>query len=416
MNPNETNPSSPASAGGAAGGAAAPSASSVPSPVDFTNPSSLNTNTSSLSMDDSLASAQDNLTSAGQAANTGASNALGLDQLDGGTAGSVDQPLGALTPAEPVPGSIGSVTSVPPLAPTPLDMSAFGESATPTPAATPAPVPDAAAAPAPAAPASPFAGAPAAAPTTPTTPATAATTPSTKPVQPYYNPFARTMGGNTPASSTNVPPALQPQTEKFSNSADGTKKKLNISSLLGWIVALIFAITTVVFLMFWLDAKNNPEVIYRDPPVPQEPVADTVSLMTCVQDYGNAYVEGLEELVDQRKESSLRFVNGVLNKVDLANIFTFADDETAANSGWYFEEQRNWYSTIAATLGVGAITADINIDGATARQTLSATGENLLGEYIGIFGLTADEAGEVNMDEEAIRENYVNNGFICTAE
>lgn len=432
MNPNESNPSSPTGAGSATGGLnPTPTTSSVPSPVDFTNPSSLNTNTSSLSMADSLASAQENLTSAGQAADTGASSAMGLDQL-GSASATMARPDEALTPADPVPGSIGSVTSVPPLAAEPMDMGAFGGASTANTSASA--MPGSAAASATTGQSTPAAstmfgtGSAAATPTATSGTASTANTATpdvattTKPVQPYYNPFARTMGNAAPTSSTNVPPALQPQTEKFSaRMAAGMgaeKKKSNIMSLLGWLMAVLFAVTTIVFLMLWMDAKNNPKIIYRDPePVgPSEPVTDTVSLMTCTQDFGNPVVEGLENLTGDRKEVSLRFVNGALNKVDLSNIYTFVDDAAAEVARGYFDGQNNWYNDIAANAGVTAITTNLNIEGPVARQDLSATAENLVGDYLGIFSLSANEEGNVDLSEEGIRQAYTNGGFICTVE
>ncbi len=458
MNPNETNPSSPTGTSGAAGGATPTSAtSSVPSPVDFTNPSSLNTNTSSLSMADSLASAQDNLTSAGQAADTGASTVMGLGEIGASSASAtMDRPGEALTPADPVPGSIGSVTSVPPLAPEPMDMGALGGNQAANAAATgdsfgattannvfgtatnSADTTTASGADAMTSAGGAFGTTNATTTETATgntfgataAPATSSfgtsagstdanATAAAKPVQPYYNPFARTMGANTAAtSSTNVPPALQPQTEKFSNrmNAGAEKKKPNIMMLLGWLLTALFAVTTVVFLILWMDAKNNPQIIYRDKPVvPDEPVADTVSLVNCAQDYAGPVVEGLENLTGERKEVALRFVNGKLEKADLSNIYTFTDDAAAEASRGYFDGQNAWYNDIATNAGVAAITSNLNIEGNTARQDLSATAENLTGEYINVFALTADGAWDTELSEDSIRQNYTQNGFACTA-
>lgn len=429
MNPNENNPISPAGASGVSGGmaggvASTTPAATVPSPVDFTNPGSLNTNTSSLSASDSLASAQDNLTSAGQAANTGASGVVGLDQLDmDATSGKMDRPFEALTPADPVPGSIGSVTSVPPLASAPMDMSAFGSAASTTPATSAAPVTSSA---------MPVMGGgtsslgAASSSTMGAGATTSASAASAKPVQPYYNPFARTMGGNTastasttPTSSTNVPPALQPQTEKFSdrlNGAGNGKKKSNIIILLGWLLAVLFAVTTAIFLVLWLGAKDNEKIIYRDPVVPETPVQDTVSLVTCTQDIPNPVIDGLANVLNQRREASLRFVNEDLEKVDFANIYTFTDDAAAEASRGYFDGQNGWFGEIATNAGVTAITTNLNIEGSTARFDLTATNENLVGDYIGIFALTANEDGSVNKNIDVIRENYTNAGFACSAE
>lgn len=395
MNPNENNPSSPTGANGAAGGAT-PSTSGVPSPVDFTNPSSLNTNTSSLSMADSLASAQDNLTSAGQTANTGASAAMGLGQLGANDpSASMERPMETLKPADPVPGSIGSVTSVPPLAQPTMNDATLGNTAGVA-----------------------GSGATMNSGMSATT-ATATTAAPTKPVQPYYNPFARTnMSTSATTSSTNVPPALQPQVSKFSDklSGAGEKKKGSTMMILGWLLAALFAVTTVVFMILWIGAKDNERIIYRDPPVSQEPVTDTVAMMNCTQDYGNIGVEGLANLTNSRREITARFVNNQLNKIDLANIYTFTDDFAAEESRGYFDGQNVWYGEIATALGVTAITTNLNITANTARYDLSATADNLLGDYIGVFALTPDGEGKIETSLEGINQAYTNAGFICATE
>lgn len=429
MNPNENNPVSPAGANGVSGGMTP--TSPVPSPVDFTNPSSLNTNTSSLSASDSLASAQDNLMSAGQAADTGASGAVGLDQLDmDASSAKMDRPNEALKPADPVPGSIGSVTSVPPLASAPMDMSAFDSAASTTTSAAPAassamPVMGGGASTTSAGATSAFGGTTGAMGATGSAGAGATTA---KPVQPYYNPFARTMGGNagnanattTPTSSANVPPALQPQTEKFSdrlNGAGNGKKKSNIMTLLGWLLAALFAVTTVIFLVLWLGAKDNEKIIYRDPPaVPQTPVQDVVSLMTCTQDIPNPVIDGLGNVLNQRREASLGFVNDNLEKVDFANIYTFTDNAAAEAARGYFDGQNGWFGEIATNTGVTAITTNLNIEGNTARFDLAATKDNLVGDYTGVFALTVGEDGKLNTNIDAIRESYTNAGFACSTE
>lgn len=415
MNPNENNPSSPTGASGAVGGAA-PSASGIPSPVDFTNPSALNTNTSSLSMADSLASAQDNLTSAGQAANTGASTAVGLGQLGANDpSASMERPMETLKPADPVPGSIGSVTSVPPLAqPTTGDAnfgSATGSASVANAAMTGMSTTTTSATTGVAAPAS------SAAPLTAGT-GTAATT-SAKPVQPYYNPFARTnMGASATTSSTNVPPALQPQVSKFSDKFSGTgeKKKGNLMMLLGWLLAALFAVAAVVFAILWIGAKDNERIIYRDPPVSQQPVTDTVAVMNCTQDLGEASIEGLANLTNTRREIAARFVNDQLDKLDFANVYTFTDDVAAEAARGYFDGQNVWYGEIANALGIEAIATGLNIEGNTARYDLSVTAANLAGDYIGVFALTPNAEGTVDKSLTSIEQAYTGAGFICATE
>ena len=111
MNPNENNPLSPSGMGNGMSGGATPSPStqpsSIPSPVDFTNPDTYGA-TSSLSMSDTLDSAKDDLTSAGQAAINPMAATPGLSQLGADSpSASMEAPTQPLTPAAPVPGSLG---------------------------------------------------------------------------------------------------------------------------------------------------------------------------------------------------------------------------------------------------------------------------------------------------------------------
>ena len=87
--------------------------------IDMSGLSGLNGySDSGATMADSFAAAQDNLTAAGLASST-PSNAIGLDQIAETDPerrwGDTTDDNKPLEPAAPVPGSIGSVTSVPPL-------------------------------------------------------------------------------------------------------------------------------------------------------------------------------------------------------------------------------------------------------------------------------------------------------------
>lgn len=398
MNPSDNNPTSPFGASGAAGGV-------TPSPVDFTNPSNLNTNTSSLSMSDSLSSAKEDLTSAGQAATTSTSGATSLS--DSGSA-AMETPMQSLTPAEPVPGSIGSVTSVPPKAPEPMDMSALSGNKMANNSSAGAGM---------------GAGA-----TMSAGQATTTAGQSTTPVQPYYNPFARNSmpgsgfsGGSTsntasamPTSSTNIPPALQPQTEKFSDKLKMPKeKKGNVMALLGWLLAALFAVAAVIFAILWQQAENKePKVIY----VPQEPVEEEISMVSCTQDLGGEAVEGLENLIDHNRAMKATFANGTLATIDLSNTYNFIDNAAAEAARGYFDGLTSWYGEIAGNLGINAIGSDLAIEDNSLRYSVSANKDQLIGDYIGVFMLTGNEDGTVNADSETVKGVYEGMGFGCTAE
>lgn len=395
MNPSDNNPTSPFGAGGATGGV-------TPSPVDFTNPSNLNTNTSSLSMSDSLSSAKEDLTSAGQAATTGISGAASLS--DSGSA-SMTTPMQSLTPADPVPGSIGSVTSVPPKAPEPMDMSALSGSKM-------------------AGSGSAGAGMGTGAAMNAGQPATTSAQ-STTPVQPYYNPFTRNnvsgsgfgghgAAGAAPTSSTNIPPALQPQTEKFSDKLKMPKeKKGNIMALLGWLLAALFAVAAVIFAILWQQAENkDPKVVY----VPQEPVQEEISMVSCTQNLGGDAVEGMENLIDRNRSMKATFANGALATIDLADTYNFVDGAAAEAARGYFDGLTGWYGEVAGNLGINAISSNLVIEDNVVKYDVSANKDQLIGDYIGVFMLTGNEDGTVNADSETVKNVYEGMGFGCTVE
>lgn len=395
MNPGDNNPLNNTGAGGASGSTAGSS------PLDFTAPTGNSSVNAGLSMADSMAAAQDNLTSAGMAA-PDVQTAMGLDQIGASdpmaTMAAPDQPL---VPAAPVPGSIGSVTSVPPLNSTPE-------------------VPDSVTNTAPGvSPNNPFANTPA---TTiaegaggvgsalPTDSAKAA-----EPVQPY-NPFAA-QPGSMPTSSTSVPDALQPQSEKFTADADGKKPKNLLTIILGGLAAL-FAVTTIIFLVLWMQAKDNvgtgnPIVI---PPIDETPVEDTLAIMTCSRDDGvGEGIEGLAELQTLNRLLTANFKNGELTSIELANGYGFATPEAAEAMRGYFEAQIASLAELGTQMGIEPITAEFVIDGYTVSERFAASPDKLIGSYLPVFMLNPENMSEPFYLEDA-QAAYEGQGFVCQVE
>ena len=421
MNPNDNNPFAASGASGAG------TPSSPLSPLDFTNPDTLNTNTSSLSMSDSLASAQDSLTSAGQAAPS-TSNAIGLDQLGlDKPSASMDTPNQPLTPAAPVPGSIGSVTSVPPVS-TPDNLgnnlgSNLGSNATMPPVNT-----------APAAPS--------------TTPVTTSNMPSlggasssssassnSGSARPYYNPFAQPASSTpaaspaptpatpstAPTSSTNVPPALQPQGEKFSDrlskaqSASASKGSSKLLMIIGWVLALVFAATSVMFFIFWQNAQkaaDEKEIIYVD----RDPVEEKLSMLNCTQNLGADEGLGLEGLTWHSRDMSATFKNDALASLTLFNNFTFANAEAASNAEWYFNDLNTMYADMANNLGVDGLAISGELNDVVRTYNIGANADQLVGDFVGTYMLNTNEEGAVLGSREDVKQAYENAGFICTLE
>lgn len=387
MNPNENNPVSPAGVGGAMGNSAMPGSSSVPSALDFTN--TANSESSGL-----------------------AGNAAGVATNIDGTA-SMTQPMQPLTPAEPVPGSIGSVTSVPPLAPEPMDMSGLNNG-------------------------------PAKASNMPVMGQAGESKPAdTAPAQPYYNPFTRnnvsgSMGATTsaaaaPASGTNVPPTLQPSTDKFSDRLKQTtteKKPHSIVPLLGWLLALLFAVAAVIFAILWQTAEGKEKVVYypstnpdgeQNPEEPgddqeEEPPVAVIAAISCTRDLGSEEVAGLTGLTGRNQVLKASYTDGALATIQIATNYTFADAASADAARGYFDGEDAAYAQIAESLGIAPITVGYNVAENILTYELSATPDKLVGEYADRFMLPKAEDGTVVTEAEAVKNSIEAAGMVCVTE
>lgn len=399
MNPNEKNPLSPAESGDASSGI---------SPVDFTNPSSL-ASSSSLSTSDSLASAQDSLTSAGQAA-VAPSNAIGLNQIGADApSATMDRPDQPLTPAAPVPGSIGSVTSVP--LPSSTDPLVAAASANPTPAA--APVTNVTASNMPT-----MGGA-----TTPIaeTPVNAASPAE----QPYYNPFMPNPSANSnmPAasanesSSTSVPPSLQSPTEKFSNRVNVKTPAGSVGSklltIIAWLLVVLLAAVAVFLFFKWQDAEQRAQeqkIVY----IEKQPEIVSASLK-CERSM-DGQEEGLENLVDRYGFFNAEFEDGILQTASLTTNYNFTDNDAAEGARGHFDEVNQYYIDIAVNTGIEAITTSYDVNENVGTYQLSANAGQIAGDYIGVFGFEQNDAGEANLTLDSVQSSYEAVGYVCTVE
>lgn len=408
MNPGENNPLNNAGAAGVTPGSA---------PLDFTAPTGNSSVNSGLSMADSMAAAQDNLTSAGMAAPDTGNDALGLDQISSidptASMAASDQPL---VPAAPVPGSIGSVTSVPPLPTVDMTTDTSGLGGTSGTAAT---APSATSVSS----TNPFANTPAttiadgAGGVGSALPSNNSTAPKAgEPVQPY-NPFAAQPGAMPTSSSSDIPDALQPQVEKFSGNTGG--KKSNLLTLILGGLALIFAVTTIIFVVLWMQAKDNvgsgnPIII---PPIDDKPIEDTLAIMTCSRDDGvGEGVEGFPEIQSMNHLVTANFKNDTLSSIELANGFSFATLEAAEAMRGYFDAELAMIADMGVQMGIDPVIAEFNIDGYTISERFVATPEKLVGDYIRTFMLEANAEGVLDDRLEAIKANYEANGFACQVE
>lgn len=394
MNPNENNPISPAGVGGVQGGATPAPAPGMGS-TDFTNPATLGMTGGATSAD---------------AADTdsAAANDSGVSPM-----------MPPLTPAEPVPGSIGSVTSVPPLAPEPMDMGPLGNVAGAT--SSNMPVMGQAAE---------------------DKPAESSTTGGS----PYYNPFMRNnvtapaepkpatpSPAPAEAGSTPVAQATKPQTDNFSdrlNATKTTKKKSGgTMTLLGWLLALLFLVTTVIFAILWQgEANKKPEVVYyptTSEPEPSEdegdgddegsgwidkPTTGMNALVRCTSAESLSAMAAMENLTDERYEVVLGYENLLLTGVTFNGFYTFTDVEAANVARPVLEEQVNLIGSMDDNGVEYGVEQSENVLSyrAVVPADLLATANT---------GLTLNtEDGSIDTGMEAMKTSLELQGYVCAIE
>lgn len=467
MNPDDTNPTTNT---GATGGNNAGSV--VPPALDFTS-----SDTTSLSMADSLASAADNLTSAGMAAKEPDNGSIGMSEIGASDpSAQMERPDEPLVPAAPVPGSIGSVTSGPAVAThddastAPVGGTAmtkpFGGTGVSGFGATSsfgAPAGVTGVAPAGFRAASTgtsmsngaagmgmagastgasaagigtagvtmagtgasgmnTAGAGASSTSVAGAGASGVSMPSAGATKEPYNPFAARMGsvsGSAQTSSMNVPAGSQPATEKFSAklpNASTTKKPAMLTVILG-ILAAVSLIMAIVFAILWQNAEANKKVVYEPSGTPGDGTANqTVAMITCTKNYGPDEADIMAGLVDHNAAATVSFSNDQLGSITMLNKYIFADAAAAEAMRTYFDGTVVWYGSVAEASGVTAGPASLDITDTVATLSLSTAPEQLAGEYIALFGLTAGADGKVDTSREAIQANYAANGFVCVED
>ncbi len=321
-------------------------------------------NNGGLNMADGLASAQDNLTSAGLAASTG-EGVMDLNQL-GSTApeavmtSPVDEPL---IPAAPVPGSIGSVTSVPPIDGGQPGMMA-DSATTSTPVAEPAPAP--------------------------------------------YNPFAQSAPAPTPeptnTSSMAPNPTFQP--------AVPPKAKAKVSPLvlvLG-LVSCILLITTIVFAVLFFNAKNNPKIVYV-PQTGNEEANARIEMLTCSREADFAGYAGVESPAMGTETMVASYTNNELRALSMDYAMRFAD-ETAANTAQsaFAAEQADLFAAIdnAFAINYNVNGGNLDIEVLSGRDTFTESDAATF-----MYGVGNSDS-LVSLD--AVRSLYESVGYTCSVD
>lgn len=237
-----------------------------------------------------------------------------------------------------------------------------------------------------------------------------------------YNPFAAKVGAasekNVQTSSMNVPAGSQLATEKFSTKLPGlsaAKKPAMLTVILGILAAVSLAMA-IVFAILWQNAEANKKVVY-EPSTPDEGgINQTVAMMTCTKNLGPDEADIMPGLVDHNAAATVNFANDQLGSITMLNKYIFADAAAAEAMRTYFDGTVVWYGSVAEASGVTAGPASLDIADVTATLSLSTESDQLAGEYIALFGLTAGEDGKVDTSREAIQANYAANGFACVED
>lgn len=402
MNPEDQNPTTNPAA--PAGPAPDPTAGTTPA-TPATPAASDTTADATLSPADSLAAAQESLTAAANAAAAGPDPIAAADPVaasattpdpvttpdpapttpadptapatsdtsvtDADTAAIIDEPL---VPAAPVPGSIGSVTSVPPVADPaatadlPAD-NAFAAAAAAEPAATPF---------------NPFAQpADAAAPTGSATPATDSVNPVFQPVNP----------GTTPAAHPAKKPAIRPQ----------------LLILILGVAAGLFLIATIVLAILYVNALNNKEIVYYPQVNEPEPVVETLS---CTQVLDLAYLAGYATPVNGNRAVTATYTDDALTALTVSYDATYNSDLDANTARANLEAAQ----ISLVNTPESSFTAAYNVNGATMLADLQSVDDLLTNDAAEtlLFGTVSGNPDA--MTRTSLEATLTQAGATCTVE
>jgi len=333
-------------------------------------------NANGAAMPDNLASAQDSLTAAGMAANQG-SGTMSLEQIAESDPNAtmlppVEEPL---VPAAPVPGSIGSAVSVPPA--DPVAAPAFG--AMNEPAANAPITPDAVP---PANPYNPFA-----------TPAAASTTPASPAPQPFATP-------------TNLDTTSRPSPAPISLNHEHPKTKLSPLTLALGALAAILLVTTIVFLVLWIQARNNPKIVYT-PAVSEESSNSAITTLSCHRNETreNPAGSGTTDVEIVYTDDTLSALSSLLSLS-----FASAEDANVAR-----DADAGMVDMMAGLVG-GTFSVSANTDGTNYAYSITSQDGVDIAPSDAMNVIYGTVEGEPSLALADVQAKYEADGFVCSEE
>ncbi len=420
MNPDNNNPFSSTGAGTTSN-----SYGSMSNPNYGTTNAMGNTASPMSPASDSLTSAADTLNAAAGLNPNGVS-APGYNQYSAtsntDTTPQLSVSEGPLTPAAPVPGSIGSVTSVPPVAtpessamptfaPAGSTTGSYDSTATGTTTNT-------------ATSSNMFT------PASGTTGATSASTTSNT-TQPY-NPFAKdtnktsttsqasgtgaatssTAHQMTPTAGATTPSAAMNAAKAAAGTKGGSSKQPSKLMIILGIALAITTISTIVFIILYIQALNSPKTIQVPPMTNNNNVTtSSVKNLTCTQEATNS--EGgatVNELV-------AKYVDNSLDTITLSTTDNYGTPEAAQAAQDAFVSQREARLRLAE-ISQEPFTVAYNIepsgDISVLKYSVSAKANQLNASNAeSAFGGFTTVDGEVDTALESVRNNYESVGYVC---
>lgn len=337
-----------------------------------------------LAMNDSLSMAGDSLTAAGMAAAptmAGPLNFNQLDSVDGGNNPAIMPNEEPLVPAAPVPGSIGSVTSVPAAA-EPM-ANPFAPIDTPDPIMTGAmPAPEIEPQPAPY---NPFAQQPANGPMP-------APTPAPEPVKPAMTPIDNTV-------NPSFQPAPAPTKPKKSHSMSP------LTAILAIACALLL-VSTIVFAALYISAKNNQKIVYV-PTVAGGEADSQISFLSCSRNEEMNWLINDAYVVPASHTLTLNYSNDVISAILDEHQATLATEEDAYVAQDIFNN--------ANAEPVVPEVIDVTVNGNILNTSVSLEGDSFTEDNASIYLYGATE-GVPTTSMDDVRATFEAEGYICTVE
>ena len=337
------------------------STSTAPAASDALNTDGM-TGINGLSMADSLASAQDNLTAAGNAT-ADTPNAIGLDEISAAKpeaemASPMEEPL---TPAAPVPGSIGSVTSVPPLANAESmpDTTALDGQSTDTPAAP-------------------------------------------------FNPFATNSDPKMSATPT-MNPAFQPAPSAKAATKNHLKMHFDPLTIGLMVAAGIFLITTIVFIFLYINALNNKEIVYYPQTVGPEVSVETLS---CTQSVDLGYLANYTDPVMANLTAVVTYEDEAPISLNLNYEATYANDIDAQLASNNLSGLQS--GTFANFPGI--FTTNYTTNGATMLVDIQSNEGQLTDAALETVLLSSTTGNSDTVSLTNVEATLTQNGAVCTVE